>query len=148
MNQGVCLVLERVLHQPRIGKILLATRDPRFVSILSPVSDNLRVKVMGIADAWSFPSRYLPPNIVQDAEDEHTKELLWQFRYVSLGIAQVAVNVCDLAICLGKFLEKSYHMELLVELFMDTQATSRPMQSCLITWESSFQSLEEWYRKP
>ena len=138
-------------HLPKIGKILLTTRDPRFVGMFSPISDNLPVEVMGIDDAQSLLLKSLPSNIVQEAKDEHIKKLLLQLGHLPLGIAQAAVNIRDLAISLEEylrlFLEKSHQMELLGEPFMDTQTTSdrNRKQSCLITWEFSFLFLEEHY---
>ena len=134
---------------PRNGRILITTRDPRFLGSFAAAGNGLQVKTMNPDEARNLLINSLPGHLTASLVESDVQELLERLGNLPLGIAQAAANIDDLQQTFAEYVraykDKQNRMELMQLPFQDFQ-TSDPhtlSQSIFITWELSFERLQE-----
>ena len=137
------------VYLPKSGRILLTTRDPRFEGVFAPVNNSLRVDVMNDSEARVLLIKSTPAHLLEGSTRGTIEELIEELGNLPLGVAQAAVNIRDLNLTLGDYIDlfrkKRQRMDLFYISFQDSQTIDvrNRVQSVLVTWEISFQFLEE-----
>lgn len=134
---------------PRNGRILITTRDPRFLGSFAAAGNGLQVKTMNPNEARNLLINSLPRHLTVSLVESDVQKLLEMLGNLPLGIAQAAANIDDLQQTFAEYVrayeDKQNRMELMQLPFQDFQ-TSDPhtlSQSIFITWEMSFERLQE-----
>lgn len=135
---------------PKVGQILITTRDFRFVGAVCRAQDCIRVDPMSHTEAEELLRTSLTGLAVGEADANSYRTLSTLINLlgnIPLAIAQAAANINDQMMTLteyvGHYLDKRMRMELLREPALDSQTTDDRAfsQSISITWELSFDHL-------
>lgn len=134
---------------PRNGRVLITTRDPRFLGSFAPAMNGLRVRPMDPEEAKKLLITSLPGHLTASLKESDVQNLLYKLGNLPLGIAQAAANIDDLQLTLVEFVrayeDKENRMELMQLPFQDFQTFDphTTSQSIFVTWEMSFERLQE-----
>ena len=134
---------------PRRGRVLVTTRDPRFLGSFAPAANGLQVKTMDREEARNLLITSLPSHLTASLVESDVQVLLDMLGNLPLGVAQAAANIDDLqqtfAECVRAFDVKRNRMELMQLPFQDFQTFDphTASQSIFVTWEMSFERLQE-----
>ena len=135
---------------PRNGRLLITTRDERFVGAVSKAQDAQRVSPMDASEAKDLIITSIPPDMVQinhPATQRAVTELLDELGNLPLAIAQAAANIHDRRSNLIDYVilyrEKKRRMALMKEPVWDFQDPNSSTRSIHITWEISFEHLKD-----
>lgn len=134
---------------PRNGRVLITTRDPRFLGNFAPAANGLQVKTMDPEEARNLLITSLPGHLTASLVESDVQQLLDVLGNLPLGIAQAAANIDDLQQTFSEYVrayeDKRNRMELMQLPFQDFQTFDphTSLQSIFITWEISFERLQE-----
>ena len=134
---------------PRNGRVLITTRDPRFLGGFAPATNGLQVKPMDPDEARQLLITSLPGHLTASLIGSDVQSLLDKLGNLPLGIAQAAANIDDLQLTFAEFVRaydnKENRMEMMQLPFQDFQTFDphTTLQSIFITWELSFERLQE-----
>ncbi|KAK5716359.1 hypothetical protein LTR17_016402 [Elasticomyces elasticus] len=137
---------------PRSGRILITTRDKRFQGTIAGAQNGLRVLPMKTEEATKLLWRCMPAHL-PNADPKNTTntaaELLVELGNLPLAIAQAAANIVDRQPSLAEYVtlyrEKRRRLGLMQVPVQDFQSNDprNSSQSVLVTWELSFEHLQE-----
>jgi tetratricopeptide (TPR) repeat protein len=134
---------------PRSGRLLITTRDERFVGAVSKAQDAQRVLPMDADEAQDLLLSSIPSDLVSvshHATRRAVTELLDELGNLPLAIAQAAANIHDRRSNLIDYVilyrEKKRRMALMREPAWDFQDPNSSSRSIHITWEISFEYLK------
>jgi hypothetical protein len=137
-------------YLPKDGRMLITTRDPRFLGSVAAAQDGQKVEMMSEGEARTLLSRSVPSHLLSTKGiSGPILQLLEVLGFLPLAIAQAAANIAERQIAIEDYIaaytNKKDRMALLEKPALDTQnldpRSSR--QSVLVTWEMSFEYLEQ-----
>lgn len=143
---------------PRKGRILMTTRDRRFQGTVAKAADGEKVLPMTDAEARQLLIKSVPSHLRNNWDLKHhisamesLPELLSELGNLPLAIAQASANISDQNITLTSYIQayrrKEERMGLMQVPATDFQSrdAATGQQSIAITWEISFETLEQQY---
>lgn len=116
---------------PRKGRILLTTRDPRFLGNIPAAADGLQVKPTTTEEAEMLFWRSVPSHLKSaSSQDEEVLHLMRMLGYLPLAIAQAAANITDRQISVPEYISayqrKKDRMALLEKPVIDIRNRDPP----------------------
>ncbi|KAM0274867.1 hypothetical protein ACHAQH_007792 [Verticillium albo-atrum] len=141
--------MERYL--PMRGRILVTTRDPRFQGDFAAPDDGINVAPMDDEQSIKLLLKHIPVRLQTGDKEEESRcqELVELLGNLPLAIAQAAANIIDQQVSLSEyaaaFREATDKFEALKASTHDrrTRDPRNAVQSVAITWQISFERLEE-----
>ncbi|KAK5167647.1 uncharacterized protein LTR77_007346 [Saxophila tyrrhenica] len=135
---------------PRNCRVLITTRDPRFVGGYAAADHGVQVKPMSPEEAARLLFKSVPRHLAQTVTDEtaeDVQELLEALGCLPLAVAQAAANIRDQQLSILQYSRAYRDKERRMGLMrMPVRDLSNPAprsaaQSILVTWEMSFDVL-------
>lgn len=133
-------------YLPRYGRTLVTTRDSRLVGQLSLANDGLQVRSMEAEEALKLLLKSIPLELTaagRGTPDEQAIDLAKELGNLPLAMAQAAANIRHLRTSLSSYTkfykERKSRAELLEKHVQDSRM---PPQSVLITWQISFEHVQ------
>ena len=136
---------------PKIGRVLITTRNRLFQGTVTAAKDGLQVKPMDTEEARELLNQSITDDLAQKSPTKTVDELLGLLGNLPLAVAQAAANIVDQRLPVHKYIaayrEKKNRMSLMERPVLDLQTEdSRTIhQSILVTFEMSFEHLEQKY---
>ena len=137
---------------PKSGRVLITTRDRRLQGTVAPSKDGLQVKPMDSREARDLFIKSIPDDLSSQSSLALVDELLGLLGNLPLAIAQAAANITDQQRPVQEYItayrDKRKRMQLMERPIFDSQ-TQDPRtshQSVLVTYEMSFESLEQHHQ--
>lgn len=138
-------------YLPRKGRLLITTRDQRFQGRVAAADHGTQVKPMSDEEALDLLVKSISPHLLGPAEKHfhHSQLLLKQLGNLPLAIAQAAANILEFQWPLREYTfayqDKQERMGLMKNPARDFHTTDprTACQSVAVTWELSFEHLQE-----
>ena len=139
-------------YLPKIGRVLITTRNKLFQGTITAAKDGLQVKPMEAREARELFQKSITDDLAHHSSTGTVDELLSLLGNLPLAVAQAAANIADQQRPVHEYIkayrEKKNRMPLMEQPTLDLQTedsrTSR--QSILVTYEMSFEYLEQKYQ--
>lgn len=135
-------------YLPEYGRILLTSRDPRFVGTIASAESGERVLPMDKNEAMQMLLLSIPRHLQGKETKDVAKDLLNELGNLPLAIAQAAANITDGQRTLQGYAE-DYRLKKnrlsLMKVPVQMPGAQKTPQSIHITWELSIELLEREY---
>ena len=135
---------------PRGGWILITTRDSRLVGQVSSAKDGMKVRPMQEREAKELLLKSVPADLAvkghypKNESEDQASDFVNELGLLPLAIAQAAANIRHIRTPLSSYIalydQKKSRTELLEQSVQDLRM---PPQSVLLTWQISFDHIEQ-----
>ena len=139
-------------YVPKTGRVLITTRNKLFQGTVTAAKNGLQVKPMETEEARELFKKSITDDLAHQSSTAIVDELLSLLGNLPLAVAQAAANIADQQRPVREYIiayrEKKNRMPLMERPTLDlqTEDSRTSHQSILVTYEMSFEYLEQTYQ--